>query len=238
MDKEKLIVPVLLIAGVALFYFGLQTSNEKYQDTKIASWYLNDFTNQSLDSLTNYSSTIRNYDIMFIQGITEPASFNSLCNLLRDYRCVLSPVEGRKPVQIGIIYKNTLYLQDNRLLSISIDKPPFLNKFNLGKLNLTLLSLDTDSVNVKGDLIMVQNSNITNSIILGKLKTDCAYYVYGNEFKNWKWLIMQPTTNTYSLCVYDQIIVSPELIDSVTTSEVDKTNTDNYIVWFNIHYKV
>jgi len=270
MDRETAIVTVavliLVIAAATLLVLGEKKEPEGYRgaDVKsapmtVAAWNMQRFGPEKAGNTTllyAYADKIRQYDIVFLQEITDSSneSFPSLCSLLVDYTCVISSKAGRTSYkeQYGIVYRKGIALLGYKDWSPDPldrwERPPSEVRFGFGQFNMTFFVLHAKPSDVKKELRNLENALVIgngNVAVIGDLNADCDYYssasVNGTELDGWYWAVPDSEDTTVSQnthCAYDRIILNDGAESRFVEYGVDRNVTsdmsDHYLIWMRI----
>lgn len=265
---------ILVLAFIGFLIFLTYSSQHKddyvpviqTDSVKIANWNMQIFGESKANDaklMNSYIDKIKNYDIIFLQEIKDDSgtAYQSLCNSLIDYNCVISSRAGTtsSKEQYLVVYKKNIAIEqfiDYNLLNYTteFERPPievvflinytkYTNSTNMVVYNysITVWNIHTKPENVKTELTNLQNlvSYTPYTMILGDLNADCTYYNPENEslFRGWNWVIKDGADTTVSStnCAYDRIFVANELFLRMNSWGIDtsvtKEQSDHYIIW-------
>jgi len=257
---------VLILAAAALLLPGQRQEPEGYRGADarsapmtVAAWNMQRFGPEKAGNTTllyAYADRIRQYDIVFLQEITDSGdeSFPLLCSLLIDYTCVNSSKAGRTSYkeQYGIAYKNNIallgYKDWNPDPLDRWERPPSEARFGFGSFNMTFFVLHAKPSDVKKELRSLENALVTGDgdiAIIGDLNADCDYYspasANSTEFDGWFWAMPDSEDTTVSKnthCAYDRIILNDGAKSRFVEYGVDRNVTsdmsDHYLVWMAV----
>jgi endonuclease/exonuclease/phosphatase family metal-dependent hydrolase len=232
----------------------------KTENITIASWNLVSFnqTKSSNSSIFNViEEIVKQFDITFLQEISEDDSFSLLCDELSQYKCESSSFSGKNSSKgkYGLIYNEDFKLDDfndrNVNSNSNWERPPIKAEFEFGEENIYLYNFRSRPEEAQEELEFLETliedvEDVEEDIIivLGDLAADCDYYDYDSEseFKaDWTWIIKndEDTTSTSEDCAYDRIIMSDEAEKEYINSGIYKTNitenvSDHYLIWVEI----
>lgn len=261
-----LIIATLLITGCTFEvpediqvppYINIQNQNsEKTTSLTIASWNLQIFgdTKANNETLLNqYVDIINDYDIIFLQEIRDEdgTAPQKLINKLPEYNCKLSSRAGSTTMkeQYLLCYKDIKLdlFEDYNLNPTQIsgfERPPIQAQFSKNNLTFTIYGVHIDPDKVETEL---QNlfgiTAAPNSITIGDLNADCAYYnpttktIFDKRIFNWLITDDQDTTSGTSNCAYDRIIVAKHFNQHIGNSGIrttPKEMSDHYLIWMRI----
>ena len=249
---------IKIVALITIFLGGYIVYDNYYESesVKIANWNLQIFGETKASSqelMQTYSSTIYDYDIIFIQEIRDNSgtAFPKLCSMLQNYTCLSSSRAGRtlSKEQYGVIYKNGINLTNfydyNPDPQDRWERPPIRVDFNINGYQLIIYNVHTKPEDVQKELDALEGITINsgNVLILGDLNADCSYYNNENEieFDNWNWIIsdQEDTTSSNTNCAYDRIILNNDAYaeyksNRIYTREITKNVSDHYLVWVEL----
>ncbi|MFH1403384.1 MAG: hypothetical protein ABIH11_03860 [Candidatus Altiarchaeota archaeon] len=225
---------------------------ERKDYVSIASWDLHVFNEAkagNINLMTYYVEKMREHDIIVIQGINDPSgnAFQTLCTLMRPYKCVNSSSSGQPAEQYGVLYDENVELvgfTDHNLggHAENFKNPPVTATFTAGNWTFQLTTLHADPENVREELknletLTLLDSSRLDEIIIGDLKADCGYYdIPPAEFRDMLWVI--PDTEDTSVdsadCAYDRIILNNgaegHYLDYDVMRDVNVVQGNNYMI--------
>lgn len=256
------IIIIVILIGLVIMFFSEGPTNPDLtnapagaNDIRIASWNLQIFgvSKWSKDS-QEILRVIKAYDVIVIQEIRDETgnSWQSLCNnLSTDYNCYVSSRAGRSDSkeQYGLLYKKWIILQQTKDFNTDQannqywERPPLQAQFRAENLTFIIFTIHTrpEDAAIEIDNLYQYadyNKNI-NTIVMGDLNADCAYYDESGKtsFANWYWIIpdSQDTTTSTTNCTYDRIIANPLMYQNYVNYGIDTTITNNisdhYLIW-------
>jgi len=270
MDRKTAIVAavafILILVAAMLLILGEKKEPEGYRgaDVKgapvtVAAWNMQRFGPEKAGNATllyAYADRIRQYDIVFLQEITDSSneSFPLLCSLLVDYTCVNSSKAGRTSYkeQYGIVYRKNItllgYKDWNPDPLDRWERPPSELRFGFGQFNMTFFVLHSKPSDMKRELRGIENALVMedgNIAVIGDLNADCDYYspasANSTELDGWYWAVPDSEDTTVSKntnCAYDRIILNDGAKSRFVEYGVDRNVTsdmsDHYLIWMRI----
>jgi hypothetical protein len=219
----------------------------------VANWHINGFGKKTTDNETKLElilDIIRQYDIIFVQGIQDSSgsAFNDLCLELSSYECRLSERTGESQTkeQYGVVYANDIeivewkdYSKDNR---DEWERSPLMVKFKLNDFTFNAYNIHIDKDEALTEMEELEDIviNSGNVMVLGNLYADCDFYnmTHEKDFKEWDWVI-DNNEDTFVLeedCAFDRIILNEELSDKMKDSgiyneDIKKDISNHYLIW-------
>ena len=232
--------------------------NSSEGKVKIANWNLQifgDAKSAKQDIIDFYISSMKNYDIIFIQEIRDfdESSFQYLCSFFEDYSCLISSRAGRttSKEQYGIIYKKYI---DITLTDYNPDqlerweRPPIKAEIKIKNYTINVYNIHTKTTDVLKELAYLEDlvENNGNVMILGDLNADCDYYNAEKEtqFDSWYWIVSDESDTTISSrsCAYDRIILNENAFKEYSSRGIQSEGitpeiSDHYMIWVELNTK-
>jgi len=269
MDRKMAVIAVVvfaLILAAAVLLLGPGNGRQsdgaagagaRGPEISVAAWNIQRFGPDKADNstlLAAYADRIGQYDIVFLEEITDATneSFQHLCSLLTDYRCINSSKAGRTSYkeQYGIVYRRNISLLHYKDLNPDIlnrwERPPFETTFGFGAYNMTFVLLHAKPSDVSAELRDLESllaDASGNVAVIGDLNADCDYYnpASGAAFSKWYWTIPNGEDTTVSQntrCAYDRMILNDGANARFEEYGIDRDVTtdlsDHYLVWMRI----
>jgi len=199
----------------------------------ISSWGLGEKKAQVIDN-NLIAKTIKNFDLTFIEGFSNPERIQQICEEIKDYECLN-------------FSKFSLFINKKiKVSNLQEQKNDIQGKININNLELKFFNVKFNKENLKNEINELQilaDKETKETIILGELLLDCENLNLKKKdiFSDWKWQIQdkQTTSTITSECSYSRILTNKQLSKKTIASgiyikDLNPENTLNYPVWVSI----